>query len=359
MKPDPCSRPGRRLIWLVLAVVLAACGVKANPYPAASTLPNKVRNLTQTVTEDGELILRWLPPDTNMAGLPLKTLGGFQVEMADSLADDLYCAACPPRYLPDPVDRLPADTPPPGQTLAPGPYEWRRQLAEGHVYHFRVAAAAKNGGVHPQAKEETVVWSLAAPGALRFSATLGDGAVNLSWTRPGPGHRVEIEKRAAGEDSPWRTLPELDPALGRYGDFEVVAENTYEYRARLVKVKDETGIQGPWSKEMRIRVIDLTPPNPPGYLDAGLAAGGVRLSWESLAADPGVAGYRVYRQRAGEEKPVLLTPNLLSESSFFDPVTGTGPETLRYQVTAVDRSPRANESRPSPPADVSLESLED
>ena len=351
---DRHSRPPARLFWLILAAALAACGVKANPYPAAATLPGQVRNLTQTVTEEGELILRWLPPETNMVGRPLKALGGFQVEMADSLADDRYCLACPPRYRPDPVDRLSAVTPPPDRDLAPGPYEWRRQLAEGHVYHFRVAAMAPNGGVHPEAKVETVVWALAAPGALRFSAALGEKAVALSWTRPGPGYRVEVEKRTA-EDASWLPLSGLDPASGRFTDLGVAYENTYGYRARLIKVKDETGIQGPWSKEFKIRVIDLTPPPPPGHLDAVLTTGGVRLAWESLALDPDVAGYRVYRQLTGEDKPVLLTPTLLKENIFFDPAPETGTESLRYQVTAVDGSPQANESRPSPVAEVFLE----
>jgi hypothetical protein len=146
---------------LTLALFLAACGVKTAPYPAAAILPQKVRQLTQAVTAEGELILTWLPPEANMAGRPLKALGGFQIEMADHLADEHFCSGCPPRYQPKPVDRLPARTPPPGRDVAPGPYEWRRRLEQGHVYYFRVAAVHKNGGVHPEAKTETMVRALA------------------------------------------------------------------------------------------------------------------------------------------------------------------------------------------------------
>jgi predicted small lipoprotein YifL len=148
---------------LTLAVFLAACGVKAPPHPPASNLPQKVRQLTQTVTPEGEVVLSWLPPETDMAGRPLKALGGFQIEMADHLDDEHYCSACPPLYQPEPVDRLPARTPPPGRDIDPGPYEWRRRLEPGHVYHFRVAAVNKNGGVHPEAKTETVVRVPAKP----------------------------------------------------------------------------------------------------------------------------------------------------------------------------------------------------
>ena len=150
--PPPTAAP-----LLALALFLAACGVKAPPYPPAEVLPQKVRQLTQTVTKEGELVLSWLPPETNMGGRPLMALGGFQIEMADQVADAHYCAACPPLYRPAPVDRIPARKPPPGRAVDSGPYEWRRRLEPGHVYHFRVAAFSKNGGVHPEAKTETLV----------------------------------------------------------------------------------------------------------------------------------------------------------------------------------------------------------
>jgi len=333
---------------LAMALFLAACGVKSPPYPASAILPQKVRQLTQTVTEEGELVLSWLPPETNMVGRPLKNLGGFQVEMADHLADEHYCSGCPPRYRPEPVDRLPARTPPPDRDLDPGPYEWRLKLTPGHVYHFRVAAVHTNGGVHPQAKTETVVWALAPAGTMRLRAALLDGAVELSWNRPAPDLRAEIEKRSA--DGPWQPLPDLDPAANRHLDLAVAYGRVYEYRGRLLKVKDETITQGPWSREVRLKVLKLAPPPPPGHLDAALAQGGIRLSWESLIQEGDLAGYRVYRQRAGDRDPVLITPALLGTNVFFDPVTPTRGEVIRYQVTAVDTS--GNESRPSPTAEV-------
>jgi hypothetical protein len=301
------------------------------------------------------LILSWLPPEANMAGRPLKALGGFQVEMADHLADDRYCLTCPPRFRPEPVDRLPARTPPPGQNLDSGPYEWRRRLEPGHVYSFRVAPFHKNGGVHPQSKTEIVVWALDPPETMRLRASLGDGAVELSWPRPAPGLQAEIEKRA-GEDS-WQPLPDLDPSTGRHLDLKVDYGQTYEYRGRFLKVKDETRVQGLWSKETRIKVVKIAPPPPPGHLDAALSAGGVRLTWESLTQVQDLKGYRVYRQRAGDQAPVLLTATPLRTNVFFDPITLAEGEMIRYQVTAEDTS--ANESRPSPAADVYLDPPED
>ncbi|KXS56731.1 MAG: hypothetical protein AMR96_00880 [Candidatus Adiutrix intracellularis] len=347
----------KTFLSLTLVLVFMACGVKTAPYPAAVTLPGQVRNLTQVVTEDGELILRWFPPDTNMVGRPLKSLGGFRIEMADDIVDNNYCIGCPQRYLPDPVDIVTAATPPPGLVHAPGPYEWRYRIKQGHVYHFRVGAASKNGGVHPESKVETVVWALPAPGALNFFAALGDKAVELTWSIPSPGCRVEIEKKAPGSE--WSTLTALSESTGHFSDLAVDYEKIYEYRGRLVKVKDKTGVQGPWSREFSIRVIDVTPPNPPVYLDAALDTSGVRLIWEDLTLDPDVAGYRVYRQKPGESDFILLTPVLLQRNTYLDKIFLESEGIIRYQVTAVDRSSKANESRPSPVADVYLDPLVD
>jgi hypothetical protein len=243
----------RLMTFLILALFGVACGVKAAPYPAAAILPQKVRQLTQTVTKEGELILSWLPPEVNMTGRPLTALGGFQIEMADHLADEHYCSDCPPLYQSEPVDRLPARTPPSGRNIDSEPYEWRHQLEPGHVYYFRVAAVHENGGVHPEAKTETVVWALARPETMKFRAALRDGAVELSWARPSPELRVELEKRSA--DGPWQPLPGLDQAANRHLDLEVANDLVYSYRGRFLKVKGETRTQGAWSEEVEIRIL--------------------------------------------------------------------------------------------------------
>ncbi len=347
------GRRAKILAGLAMAVMLAAgaCGVKTPPYPEAATLPSKILNLTQAVTDDGEMIITWTPPKENMVGRPLKSLGGFAIEMADNVADDNYCLGCPHQYRL--VDRVPAASPPPGMEMAPGPYTWRYRTQPGHVYHVRVAGVAEGGGVHPSAWTEAVVWAWPAPGSLGFSAALGDRAVELGWNRPGQGFQAEIEKQDAR--GVWRGLNGLDPKTGHFSDLDVEYEKTYVYRARLIRLKDQTSILGPWSPERSVRVVDVVPPNPPGYLDAALAAGGVKLSWESIAFDPDLAGYRVYRQMAGENDFKRIGPELVRENAFFDPIALTSESSVRYRVTSVDKSLRANESLPSPTVGVLLE----
>lgn len=201
---------------------------------------------------------------------------------------------------------------------------------------------------------EVTVWAVGSPGQISFSASLGDKAVELGWSRPGRGYTAEVEKRRADSEE-FRSIKGLDPASGRFSDYEVDYEKSYTYRARLIRLKEGTQAQGPWSVERTIKVIDVTPPPAPGYLDAALATGGVRLSWESVGFDPDLAGYRVYRQLDGESGFSQVGPALLKENSFFDPIRLTPGGLARYKVTSVDKSPRANESLSSPTVDVYLD----
>ena len=337
---------------VVLGLTFLACGVKTDPYPEAATLPAKVRDLTQALTDQGELVLSWKPPAENMVGRQLQEIGGFEIQMADYLADEYYCEGCPHQY--ERVDRIPAAAAPPGLLLAPGPYTWRYKVKSGHVYRFRVYAVGTSGGIHPQAVAETTVWAVGSPGQISFSASLGDKAVDLSWSRPGRGYTAEIEKRSA-ENGEFKPIKGLNPADGRFSDFEVAYEKTYTYRARLIRLKEDTSAQGAWSAERTVRVVDITPPPAPGFVDAALATGGVRVNWESVAFDPDLAGYRVYRQLEGESGFTRIGPALIKDNNYFDPVRLSPGAVVRYQVTSVDKSPRANESLASPVVDVYLD----
>lgn len=337
------------LLALAMLFVLA-CGVKTDPYPAEAILPGPVSGLSQFISDQGELVLSWRAPAENMVGRPLSSLGGFAIEMSDNAANEIYCETCPHRYAR--VDEVPAMTPPPGLAVAPGPYTWRHSLTQGHVYRFRVLSVAKNGGIHPASAATATVWAISAPSALAsFNVALRDKAVDIIWPRPTAGYTAQVEKL---QDGQWRAIPDIESASGRYLDLHVDYEQSYSYRGRLVSQKGQTLALGAWSSEQTVKIVDRTPPNPPGYLDAALAANGVLLNWESLAFDPDLAGYRVYRRLTGEDTFTRLS-GLLRENTFFDPI-GLNPDIrAEYQVTSVDASPAANESESSPTAGVILE----
>jgi hypothetical protein len=331
---------------LFSAAIVSACGVKTHPWPEMATLPAKVENLAQTLDSEGHLWLSWTAPMDNAAGRPLQTLDHFEVWGADyDMAS--FCQGCPVR--PVKLADVYLAAPAPGLNIAKGPYVWETGLRPGRVYVFRVAGFSSRGAVNPAAWTETVVWSAPPPGALSgFTAAAEDLSVILNYPEPGGDLSVEVQRRKGG--GPWEAL---DPLMSKGLDTSVKYGESYAYRARLVRTKEGTKVPGPWTSERSLAIEDTLPPPPPGHLDAALSPSGVRLAWESLAERGDVAGYKVYRSEEGGG--YRLMGAMVETNSFLDSSARTG-KSYRYRVTAVDASPRANESAPSPEAEVLSES---
>jgi hypothetical protein len=333
---------------MALAVALAAlavgCGVKTHPYHEMVTMPGPVEGLSQELDHNGHLWLTWRVPSSNMADRPMGTLNHFEVWAADyDLAT--YCDGCPVDL--KKVDEVYLQAPAPGQDYFPGPYVWQTDLRQGRAYVFAVAGFSHRGGVHPEAWRRVEVLMTAPPLAMSgFSATAEDLAVNLRWPTPPSGQLVEVQRRRADETS----FVTLDSARDGRVDLNVAYENEYVYRARPVIKRGETLIPGPWSNEVTVRVEDRIPPPPPAYLDAVITPEGVRLAWRDRREGQGVAGFYLYRSQVGSDNFVRLG-GLMTGNSYLDANVPDNAD-LTYRLTAVDDSPRHNESAPSPEAQV-------
>ncbi|MDR1577384.1 MAG: hypothetical protein LBT86_04030 [Deltaproteobacteria bacterium] len=333
--------------FLLAAFLFTGCGVKTHPYPESSVLPGPPRQLSQTQEVDGQLWLTWLAPTLNMANRPLLTLDHFEVWGAD-YAQKGFCASCPSEFrkLAE-VYLKPAA---PGLNVNEGPYQWVTKIEPDRVYRFKVAGFSGRGAVNPQSWREITVYGQISPGRLaHFSAELDDQTTRLTWSKPKAGQKVEIQKLAPGRG--WVTLDTTGSPQGSMVDLAVVYGQTYFYRARLLVETGQSLTPGPFGPEIIVKVEDLSPPRPIGFLDAAYApGGGVSLRWENLALEEELAGYRVYR-RLAKESAFQAIAGLISDNQYHDSGVNSG-ETAYYQVTAVDRSPAANESRPSPIASV-------
>jgi hypothetical protein len=330
--------------------ILPACGVKTHPYPESVTLPGKVLDLKGELDSEGNLILTWKAPEENIAGRPLRSLLYFEVRSADYARED-FCSGCPSFF--HKVAEVHAQPSLPGLLINPGPYRYQSTLRQGRVYRFQVAGFSERGAVHAEAWSEVTVYAIGSPGELSgFRASLDDRAVRLTFDRVGSDEEVEIERRE-GKD-PFRQLPEVGASVT---DLDVQYGHTYFYRGRKVLVRGEGRAPGPWSREISVSVEDTLPPRPVGYLDASLAEGGIVLKWESLGVEDDIKGYHVYR-RIGEDGSFVRLGGLVEGTGYLDRDVRPGVD-YRYQVTAVDNSPRANESLPSPEARVFSEPEEE
>ncbi len=104
--------------------------------------------------------------------------------------------------------------------------------------------------------------------------------------------------------------------------------------------------------------VDLTPPGPPGALEAVEGDSSVRLSW---SAAPGAAGYHVYRSVVAGGGYTRLTAAPIASASYADETAVNGT-TYYYVVTAVDgagnESGRSNEARAVPHLVIGWASLQ-
>jgi hypothetical protein len=232
-------------------------------------------------------------------------------------------------------------------------------LSPGVRYIYRVEALNRRGVAGPAA-ETFVDFSRAPAAPAGLQARAGDGIVDLSWRPPaGPapagtppfrGYNVYrgLQPQAHGSQ-PINAAPLADP---RFRDAGLENETTYYY-----VVRSAAGERPPWresaaSNEASATPMDLTPPAPPRGLVAVPAAGTIGLIWDPNA-ESDLLGYLVYRREPPALTPVRLTETPIRTTTFADR-TARPRISYLYSVTAVDRSPRRNESAPSAEASATL-----
>jgi fibronectin type 3 domain-containing protein len=128
----------------------------------------------------------------------------------------------------------------------------------------------------------------------------------------------------------------------KYTDLNVENDKRYVYSVRTVKRVAKTDIEGKGSLGIPVTPMKLTPPAAPSGLAAVPLKEGVELNWRKNP-DPDLLGYYVYRRKVGEEKYERLNEAPLSGETYLDKDAEPEQE-YDYAVTAIDNSPRRNES---------------
>jgi len=227
-----------------------------------------------------------------------------------------------------------------------------RELAPDHRYYYRVAAYDQDGYLGGWSKTLSHAWGWLPRAPRELKAVPGDKIVSLSWSpvtalQDGSAARDltgYVIYRLSGAGAWIRLTPAPTPA-NSFQDVAVLNDVEYTYKVQAVRrVGDD--LLASLDSPTRIAMPEKrTPPPPVLNVLAVATSQGVELRWEPSPA-PDVAGYHVYRRAAGEEKYTRLTPELVKKPYFVDGRVNRG-QTYHYYVTAVDDSPRANESLPS------------
>ncbi|MDQ7837573.1 MAG: hypothetical protein RDU59_03665 [Thermodesulfobacteriota bacterium] len=336
----------RMVIITGLALSLLACGKKMPPRPPREVVPQAVTGFSARLAEKA-IVLTWKPPIKRKDGSPLIRLSGFRVLRADyTFAED--CPGCPVHY----TDIFNVRWPGPNKETATE-YLVKfvdTDLAYGHKYVYTVQAVDDDGRIGAEAGPVIIYWDVppGPPAALNVQA--GDSQAVLGWKAPeklsngsavGEPLSYYIYRREG--DGPYERL--LAAGLlsnTAFTDTSTANDAFYTYRVRAVRSVKTTLIEGPESDEVTAFPKDMTPPAPPTGLSAIASPEGIVLRWiDNTEAD--LAGYRVYRRTKEEDKWRCLSRKPEKSVRYTDKEVHKG-EAYHYAVTALDSSPRQNES---------------
>ena len=334
---------------LVLLLLLAAgCGKKITPYAPDRVLPAPVRNF-QVNQEGNALVLTWRLPRVNLLGQPLTQVQGCRVYRAATKGVTAEALASSDFGLYADIDLA---YPQRGEVQGEALLFRDRELSPDHRYYYRVAAYDQDGYVGGWSPTLSQAWGWLPQTPGDFKALPGDKIVYLSWspvTTLQDGSPVQdlagyLIYRLSGK-GPWLRLTPEPVVVNNFQDVAVL--NDVEYTYKVVAVRRLGGdllasLDSPTRTAMPEK---RTPPPPVLNVLAVATSQGVELRWEPSPV-PDVAGYRIYRRLTGEEKYQRLNTELVTKPYFVDSQVQRG-RTYYYYVTAVDDSPRANESLPS------------
>jgi hypothetical protein len=337
------------LFCLVCLLLLAsACGKKMTPYAPDRVLPAPVREFRLT-QEGSALVVSWLLPRENLLGQPLTQVQGCRVYRA-------AVKAVSPEALGSADFVLYADIdlayPQRGEVRGEAMLFRDRELAPDHRYYYRVAAYDQDGYLGGWSKTLSHAWGWLPRAPQELKAVPGDKIVSLSWPpvtalqdgSPARDLAGYVIYRLSGAGS-WIRLTPAPVVANNFQDVAVLNDVEYTYKIQAVRPVGGDVLASLDSPTRIAMPEKRTPPPPVTNVLVVATSQGVELRWEESPV-PDVAGYRVLRRSSGEEKYTLLTPDLVKKPYFVDARVSRG-QTYHYYVTAVDDSPRANESLPS------------
>jgi len=332
-------RRARAVIFLgLLSMSIAGCAIKAPPVATDTIVPKRIVDL-EAIPRDGRLLLTWSVPKENADKTVLTDLDKFQILRSEGtlIADE--CRGC--GETPKVVYEMKAESS--QETRGKKVFLIFEDQEPRKVYVYQVVPVNHKGYAGAPSNPVTVYWDYPPAPPGRVKAERGDRRVDLSWDPVVGASGFNIYRRGEGEETfPLGPLNRTPLTETKYTDLNVANEKRYVYSVRAVRRVGKTDVEGKGSLGIPVMPVKLIPPAAPEGLAAVPLKEGVELNWRR-SPEPDVLGYFVYRRKVGEEKYKRLNEPPLPRETYLDRDVEPEQE-YDYAVTAVDNSPRHNES---------------
>jgi hypothetical protein len=325
------------LFWVML-IFVSGCAKKAPPVPWDSIVPKRIVDLVATPRE-GRLLLEWTIPKENTDKSPLTDLAEFKILRSEGVLIGDECRGCGEKPKVVYEMKLTKENVVPGKKMA----IFFEDQEPRRVYVYEVVSVNQRGDPSVPSNPVTVYWDHPPQAPGMMTAERGDKRVELFWNPVEGATGYNVYRRMEEEEGfPLNPLNREPLNATQFTDLNVQNDIKYIYSVRSVKRVVKTDVEGRGSPDLPATPVKLTPPSAPVGLTAIPLKEGIELNWRKNA-EPDLLGYYVYRRISGEEEFKRLNESPVTKETYLDTDVVLEQE-YEYAVTAVDNSPRRNES---------------
>jgi hypothetical protein len=322
----------------VMLMFVGGCAKKGPPVPWDSIVPKRIVDLVATPRED-RLLLEWTIPKENTDKSPLTNLAGFKILRSEGVLIGEECRGCGEKPKVVHEMKLTKENLASGKKMA----IFFEDQEPRRVYVYEVVSVNQRGDFSAPSNPVTVYWDHPPQTPGMVTTEGGDKRVELSWNPVEGATGYNVYRRKEEEEGlPLNPLNREPLKATQYTDLNVQNDIKYIYSVRSVKRVVKTDVEGRGSPGIPATPTKLTPPSIPVGLVAIPLKEGIELNWRANA-EPDLLGYYVYRRKSGEEEFKRLNESPVTKEAYLDTDVDLEQE-YEYAVTAVDHSPRRNES---------------
>ena len=310
----PASPRGRGFVLVLL--LLSACGKEAPPLPPFIRIPEAVKDL-RAVQTGHDIVLTWTNPARNIDGSAATNLAHVEVRSDGTPTATLAVTGA-------------------GQ---PQSHSIPLGSTADNRFTFTIVTDTTQGK-KSAVSNAAAITPVEVPGKVSdLNAVVNQRRIVLKWSKPAEHPELAEAYLVTRSDMPESQIV----SETRYDDTEYQPGKVLTYTVTAIRRVNGNTVPGVGSETLTVIAEDKTAPQAPAGLEIVQTDAGAYLTWNpNLETD--LAGYRVFRSDGANGNFRPVTDRVISTNAFFDPSYRSGRS---YRVSAIDEF--GNESEMSDP----------